>query len=117
MTIEELYHKMVNEKPVADVREMYEGIGYYCTFNDGKCSGSGYEEELSDEKKIRYCTEECIGLDYCGGSREDGSDCPRAPSVEAVNKIWEEKNTCDRDYAFCDGKGCKFTYCINNLNI
>lgn len=44
MTIDELYYMMVDEKPVADVREMYEDLGYYCSFNDGKCSDSGYED-------------------------------------------------------------------------
>lgn len=116
MLADKIYAEHINESYCADIQEMYEETKFYCTFNDGKYSGSGYEEE-TDEEKIRYCEEECVGLDYCGGSKEDGSDCPQAPSKEAVAKIWKEANTCDEDFRYCAGKDCKFTYCINRLDI
>lgn len=112
----DFYAIIINHTPAENLQEMYEQIAYKHEFNDGRLSAVGYEED-DEAEKLRYCEEECVGLDYCGGSKEDGSDCPQAPSKEAVSRIWKEANTCDKDFRYCNGDGCKFTYCINNLNI
>jgi hypothetical protein len=42
--------------------------------------------KLNDEDKVKYCNENCVGLAYCGGCKEDGSKCESAPSIEIVKR-------------------------------
>lgn len=37
-----------------------------------------------DQEKLSYCENKCIGVSYCAGCREDGSDCEHAPSKEII---------------------------------
>lgn len=93
MTLNELYGAMVNEKPAADLQEMYEERGYYCEFNDGKYSSSGYEDRenrtrtymcdeghvfIRDDEREEECKDDgcpgCGSHNYSEASRCVGCD-------------------------------------------
>ena len=46
--------------------------------------------ELNDDDKVKYCKEQCVGLEYCGGCQEDGGHCDFAPSIEIIKQEIEK---------------------------